>query len=202
VVVGFLEGKPFVWSRYGVEFPNSGWKWVVLNELSVNEKNRVFLTLWKHNGSSLDLVKIFPQAYPLALGETTVMSQSRLPDGSHLVVLRGEGSESGVRLQDYRFLRLIAPDKVVEVYRRTNRSEIPVDRIMEKLNADQPVEAVLDSTLSCEVGKQKASSGGPLVAFTLSRTQVLYTKAGPEETPDRRTRDEVDIWKLAKAVKP
>lgn len=202
VVLGFLEGKPFAWTRYSVEYPNSGWKWVVLNELSVSEKNRVFLTLWKHNGSSLDLIKVFPRTFPLALGETTVHSQTRLPDGSMLVILRGEGSESGVRLQDYRFLKLKTPDKLVEVYRRTNRSEIPVDRIMERLNADELVEAVMDSTLSCEVAKTKAPSGGPLIRFTVSRTKVLYTKAGPEETPDRATRDEVDIWKTAKVLQP
>lgn len=199
VVVGFLEGKPFLWPRYSVEFPNSGWKWVVLNELSVSDQNHVVLTLWKHTGSSLDLVKVFPRTFPLALGEMTVHSQSRLPDGSLLVILKGDGSESGVRLQDYRMLRLTAPDKVEEVYRKTNRSEIPVDKIMEKLNADEPVEAVLDSTLTCEVAKSKAPSGGPMIRFTVSRNRVLYTKAGPEETPAGRTSEDLDIWKIAKS---
>lgn len=202
VVVGFLEGKPFHWPRYSVEFPNSGWKWVVLNELSVSDQNRVFLTLWKHTGSSLDLVKIFPRILPLALGETTVHSQATLPDGSLLVVLKGDGSESGVRLQDYRFLRLTAPDRMEEVYRRTNRSEIPVEKIMERLNLDQAVEAVQDSTLGCEVGKRKAASGGPLVKFTLARNSVLYTKQGPMETPLDKSSEEIDIWKIVKSARP
>jgi hypothetical protein len=202
VVVGFLEGKPFLWPRYSVEYPNSGWKWVVLNELSVSEQNRVFLTLWKHTGSSLDLVRIFPRILPLSLGETTVHAHASLPDGSHLVVLKGDGSESGIRLQDYRFLRLVAPDRMEEIFRKTNRSEIPVEKIMERLNLDQAVEAVLDSTLTCELTKRKAASGGPLVRFTLARNSVLYTKAGPLETPRGQSSEEIDIWKMAKSVRP
>lgn len=199
VVLGFLEGKPFHWTRYAVEFPNSGWKWVVLNEVSVSDVNRVFLSLWKHDGSTLELAKILPRYYSLELGETFIHSSQPLPDGTRLVILKGEGSESGVRLQEYRFLRLTAPDRVEEVHRRVNRSEIPVEAIMEKLNADQPVEAVLDSTLSLEVGRTRAASGGPLIKFTMSRSRVLYTKNGPEETPDRKTSEEIDIWRQIKA---
>lgn len=201
VVVGFLEGKPFLWPRYSVEFPNSGWKWVVLNEISAGDQNRVFLTLWRHTGSSLELVKIFPRSLPLALGETTVHSQARLPDGSLLVVLKGDGSESGVRIQDYRFLRLTAPDRMEEVYRRTNRSEIPVDKILERLNLDQAVEAVMDSTLGCEVSRRKAGSGGPLVKLTVTRNSVLYTKEGPMETPQGSSSEEIDIWKTIKSAR-
>lgn len=199
VVVGFQEGKPFHWPRYSVEFPNSGWKWIVLNELSVSDQNRVFFSLWRHTGSSLELVKIFPRILSLALGETTVHSQARLPDGSLLVILKGDGSESGLRLQDYRFLRLSAPDRMEEVHRRTNRSEIPVEKIMERLNLDQAVEAVMDSTLSCEISKRKSASGGPLVKFTVSRNSVLYTKQGPMETPQGKSSEEIDIWKTIKA---
>lgn len=199
VVVGFLDGKPFLWSRYAVEFPNSGWKWVVLNEVSAGDQNRVFLTLWRHTGASLDLIKVFPRYFPLALGETTVHSSTLLPDESRLVILRGEGADAGVRIQDYRFLRLIAPDKVEEVQRRTNRSEIPVERIMEALNADQPVEPVRDSTLSCEVTKEKAPSGGPKVRFTMSRHRVVYTKNGPEESLEGKASEDIDIWKIVKS---
>jgi hypothetical protein len=175
---------------------------VVLNELSVSDQNRVFLTLWRHTGTSLELVKIFPRMLPLALGETTVHSQARLPDGSLLVVLKGEGSESGVRLQDYRFLRLVAPDRMEEVHRRTHRSEIPVEKIMEKLNSDQPVEAVMDSTLACEVVRRKAPSGGPLIRFTVMRSSILYTKQGPQETPQGRSSEELDLWKTIKSARP
>lgn len=201
VLVGFLEGKPFTWPRYSVEFPNSGWKWVVLNELSSNDQNRVFISLWKHTGSSLDLVKVFPRFLPLALGETTVHSKSMLPDGSLLVILKGEGSDAGIGLQDFRFLRLSGTDALEEVYRRTNRSEIPVQAILDRLNSDQSVEAVLDSNLVCEVSRKKAPSGGPLIRFSISRNQVLYTKSGPQETPVGKNSEEVDIWQVIKARK-
>jgi hypothetical protein len=202
IVLGFLEGKPFTWSRYSVEHPNSGFKWVILNELSQNERNRVFLTLWRHTGSSLDLMKIFPRSLPLALGETTVHAKARLPDGSLLLVLKGEGSDAGVRLQDYRFLRLDAPDRMSEVYRRTHRSEIPIQEILDRINADEPVEAVVDSTLACEVTRRKAPSGGPLVRFTVSRTRVLHSKDGPQETPEGKSSEEIDIYRIIKSAKP
>lgn len=202
VVLGFLEGKPFTWPRYSVEHPNSGFKWVVLNELSQNERNRVFLTLWRHTGTSLDLIKIFPRMLPLDLGETMVHAKSLLPDGSLLLVLKGEGSDAGVRLQDYRFLRLAAPDRMTEVYRRTQRSEIPIRDILEKINADEPVDPVMDSTLACEVIRRKAPSGGPLVRFTVSRTRVLHTKEGPQETPEGKSTEEIDIYRLIRSSKP
>jgi hypothetical protein len=202
IVLGFLEGKPFTWPRYSVEYPNSGFKWVVLNELSLNERNRVFLTLWRHTGTSLDLMKIFPRMLPLALGETTVHAKAPLPDGSLLLVLKGEGTDAGIRLQDYRFLRLAAPDRMSEAYRRTHRSEIPIQDILERINADEPVEAVVDSALACEVSRRKAPSGGPLVRFTVSRTRVLHTKEGPRETPEGKSFQEIDIYRIIKSAKP
>lgn len=199
LVVGFLEGKPFAWPRYSVDFPNPGRKWVVLNELSANDQNRVFLSLWRQNGPNLGLVRVFPRFLPLSLGETTVHAHASLPDGSKLVILKGDGADAGVRLQDYRVLRLSAPDRWDEVHRRLNRSEIPVNQIMEKLNADQAVEAVRDSTLDCEVAKKKAPSGGPLIRFTTTRNRVLYTKGGPVETPEGKSAEEVDIWNIVRA---
>jgi len=199
LVVGFLEGKPFLWPRYSVEFPNSGWKWVVLNELSSNDQNRVFFTLWRHTGASLDLVKVFPRYLPLALGETTVHFHSLLPDGSMLAVLKGEGTDAGIRLQEFRFLRLIAPDRWEEVHRRVNRSEIPIGRIMDRLNAEEPVEAVVDSTLACELTKRRAPSGGPWIRFTTTRSRVLHTRNGPEETPAGKSVEILDIWQIVKS---
>lgn len=201
VVVGFQEGKPFLWPRYSAEFPNSGWKWVVLNEVSISDQNRVFLSLWRHTGSSLDLVKVFPRSFPLELGEMTVHSSTPLPDGSRLLILKGEGADAGIRIQDFRLLRLTAPDRMQEILRRTNRSQIPVESIMERLNADQPVEAVLDSTLTCTVIRPEGASKSPIVRFTLSRQSLLYTKEGPEETPKGVSQEEIDIWKVVQPKK-
>jgi hypothetical protein len=202
VVVGFQDGKPFLWPRYSVEFPNSGWKWVVLNEVSSNDQNRVFLSLWRHTGSSLDLVKVFPRSFPLDLGEMTVHASSPLPDGSRLLILKGEGADAGIRIQDYRLLRLTAPDRMQEILRRTNRSEIPVESIMERLNADQPVDAVLDSTLTCALVRPGAASKNPKVRFTLSRQSVLYTKEGPRESPQGSSHEEIDVWRAVQAARP
>jgi hypothetical protein len=200
VVLGFLEGKPFSWPRYSVDFPTAKSKWVVLNELSSGDQNNVFLTLWKSVGDSLEFVKAHPYALPLDLGETTVLAKAPLPDNSLLVILKGEGSDAGVNLQDYRFIRLQAPDKVAEVDRRTNKSEIAVQKILEKINNDEPVEAVTDSSLACEIVKgRKAPSGGPLIRFVKTKTSILYTKAGPQETPLGKTEETLDIWKAIKA---
>ena len=199
VVLGFLEGKPFSWPRYAFDFPTARSKWVVLNELSSGDQNNVFLTQWKAAGDSLEFVKAHPQALPLDLGETYVLAKAALPDNSLLVILKGEGSDAGVNLQDYRFLRLQAPDKVTEVARRTNKSEVAVQKILDKINNDEPVEAVLDSSLACEIAKgKKAPSGGPLIRLVKTRTTILYTKSGPQETPMGREETALDIWKLIK----
>lgn len=199
VVEGFLEGKPFSWPRYSVDFPSAKYRWVVLNELSSGDQNDVFLTLWKSAGDSLEFVKANPRAYPLDLGETFVHAKAPLPDNSLLLILKGEGSDAGVTLQDFRFLRLQAPDKVAEVARRTNKSVIPVQKILERINNDEPVEAVIDSSLTCEIVKgKKAPSGGPLIRLVKTRTSVLYTKSGPQESPLGKEETTLDIWKLAK----
>jgi hypothetical protein len=199
VVLGFLEGKPFSWPRYSVDFPSAKSRWVVLNELSSGDQNNVFLTLWKSAGDSLEFVKAHPQALPLDLGETYVYAKAALPDNSLLLILKGEGSDAGVNLQDYRFLRLQAPDKITDVGRRTNKSEVPVQKILEKINGDQPVEAVMDSSLACEIAKgKKAPSGGPLIRFAKTRTSILYSKSGPQETPIGKDESTWDVWKEIK----
>lgn len=201
-VVGFLEGKPFSWARYSVDFPASRWKWVVLNEVSSGDRNHVFLTRWKTVGDSLEFLKIHPMAFPLDLGESFVFAKLPLPDKSLLLILKGEGSDAGVNLQDFRLFRLQAPDKIQEVARRTNRSEIPVQKILERINADLPVEEVLDSSLTCEVARgKKAPSGGPLLRFITTRNKVLYTKEGPRETPAGKDTSTLDIWKIAKSLR-
>jgi hypothetical protein len=202
VVLGFLEGKPFSWARYAVDFPAARWKWVVLNELSSGDANNVFISQWRNAGDSLEFVKLAPFALPIELGEAYVHGKAALPDGSLLLILKGEGADAGVGLQDYRFIQLKAPDKAREVARRTNKSEMPVQKIMEKINNDEPVEAVTDSSLSCEIVKgKKAPSGGPLIRFVKTRTRVLYTKTGPQETPAGREESTLDIWKAVKAGK-
>lgn len=199
VVLGFLEGKPFAWPRYSVDFPSAKNRWVILNELSSGDQNNVFLTLWKSVGDSLEFVKAHPRALPLDLGEAFVYAKAVLPDNSLLVVLKGEGSDAGVNLQDYRFFRLQAPDRIAEVGRRTNKSEVPVQKILEKINNDEPVEAVLDSSLACEIAKgKKAPSGGPLIRFVKTRTTIVYTKAGPQETPMGKDESTWDVWKEIK----
>ncbi|MDB5103479.1 MAG: hypothetical protein JWP91_1168 [Fibrobacteres bacterium] len=199
VVLGFLEGKPFSWARYSVDFPNARSKWVVLNELSSGDQNNVFLTQWRAAGDSLEFVKAIPQSFPLDLGETYVLAKSTLPDNSLLLIVKGEGSDAGVNLQDFRMFRLQAPDKVKEVARRTNKSEIPVQKILERINADQAVDEVVDSALTCEIVKaKKAPSGGPLLRFVKTRTRILYTKAGPQETPGSKDTSFIDIWKVIK----
>lgn len=200
IVVGFLEGKPFSWTRYSVDFPASRWKWIVLNELSSGDQNHVVLTQWRNAGAALEFVKVFPHLLPLALGETYVHSKVTLPDGSLLLLLKGEGGDAGVTLQDYRFLRLSPSGAINEVLRRTNRSEIPEQQILDRLNADEAVEAVLDSSLACDVvAGRKAPSGGPLIRCAKSRTKVLYTKSGPLETPMGKDEEMVDVWKKVKA---
>jgi hypothetical protein len=200
IVLGFLEGKPFSWNRYSVDYPASRWKWIVLNELSTTDQNHVVLTQWRNAGSDLEFVKAFPHIYPLALGETYVQGKAALPDGSLLLILKGEGSDAGVNLQDFRLLRLTSANGVEEVYRKTNRSEIPVQKILERLNNDEAVEAVMDSALTCDLSAgKKAPSGGPLIRFVKSRTKVLYTKSGPLETPMGKEEETVDIWKNIKA---
>jgi hypothetical protein len=202
VVLGFLEGKPFSWPRYAADFPSAKSRWVVLNELSSGDQNNVFLTLWKPVGDSLEFVKAHPQALPLDLGETFVHAKATLPDNSLLLVLKGEGSDAGMSLQDYRFLRLRAPDKVEAAGRRTNRSEVAVQKILDKINNDEPVEAVTDSSLACEIVKgKKAPSGGPLIRFVKTRTSILYTKSGPQETPLGKEETTWDIWKDLKGKK-
>jgi hypothetical protein len=199
VVLGFLEGKPFSWPRYSVDFPSAKSRWVVLNELSSGDQNNVFLTLWKTAGDSLEFVKAHPKAFPLDLGESFVHAKTLLPDNSLLVILKGEGSDAGVNLQDYRFFRLQAPDRITEVGRRTNKSELPVQKILEKINNNEPVEAVLDSSLTCEIAKgKKAPSGGPLIRFARIRTSILYSKAGPQETPMGKDESTWDVWKEIK----
>ncbi len=199
VVMGFLEGKPFSWARYAVDFPAPRSKWIVLNELSSGDQNNVFLTHWKAAGDSLEFVGIHPQSFPLDLGETYVLAKALLPDNSLLLILKGEGSDAGVNLQDFRLLRLQAPDKIQEVARRTNRSEIPVQKILERINADEAVDAVTDSSLACEiVAGKRAPSGGPLLRFIKTRTSILYGKSGPQETPLGKDVSTLDIWKLVK----
>jgi hypothetical protein len=196
IVVGFLEGKPFSWPRYAVDFPAARWKWILLNEVSTTDQNHVVLTQWRNAGADLEFVKAFPRVFPLALGETFVQSKAALPDGSLLVILKGEGSDAGINLQDYRMVRLTSASGMEEVYRKTNRSEIPVQKILERINNDEAVDPVTDSLLTCEVVKgKKAPSGGPLIRFVKSRTQVLYTKSGPVETPLGKEEELVDIWK-------
>ncbi len=196
VVLGFLEGKPFSWQRYSVDFPGPRAKWVVLNELTVGEGNRAFLTLWKSSGDSLECMRVFPHYFPLALGEMSVHTQTPLPDGSMLLLLKGEGSDAGVNIQDWNILRLQTPDKAAQVDHRVNRSEIPVQEILNKINADETVEPVQDSSLMCEVARgKKAPSGGPLLRYIISRTHLLYTKAGPQESPGRKDTLLYDPWK-------
>lgn len=202
VVLGFLEGKPFSWGRYAVDFPAARWKWVVLNELSSGDANHVFISQWRNAGDSLEFVKLAPFALPIDLGEAYVHGKAALPDGSLLLIIKGEGADAGVGLQDYRFIQLKAPDKAREVARRTNKSEMPVQKIMEKINNDEPVEAVLDSALTCQIVKgKKAPSGGPLIRFVNTKTSVLYTKTGPQETSAGKEETSLDIWKLIKSGK-
>jgi hypothetical protein len=202
VVVGFLEGKPFSFQRYSADFPTPKSKWVVLNELSSGDQNNVFLTQWKAVGDSLEWVKTVPQAFPLDLGETYVFAKTTLPDNSLLLILKGEGSDAGVNLQDFRLFQLKAPDKIKEVARRTNRCDIPVQKILEKINADEVVEPVTDSSLTCEIAKgKKAPSGGPLIRFIKSKTEILYTKSGPQETPVGKDTTVLDVWKTMKTGK-
>lgn len=202
VVLGFLEGKPFSWARYSVDFPNAKTKWVVLNELSSGDQNNVFLTQWRAAGDSLEFLKIHPRSLGLDLGETYVHAKTFLPDNSLLLILKGEGSDAGVNLQDYRIFSLQAPDKLTEVLRRTNKSEIPVQKILERINADEAVEPVTDSALICEIAKsKKAPSGGPWIRFITSRTRLLYTKAGPQETPVGKDTTVIDVWKTIKSGK-
>lgn len=200
VVVGFLEGKPFAWPRYSIDFPSTKMKWIVLNELSSGDQNNVFLTQWKVIKDSLEFVRAHPQAFPLEIGETFVFAKATLPDNSVLLILKGEGSDAGLNVQDFRLFRLQSPDKIKEVARYTNRSMIPVQKILERINADQPVEEVVDSALVCEIAKGKrAPSGGPLLRFIKTRTRVLYTKMGPQETPTGKDTTLVDIWKTVKS---
>lgn len=202
VVLGFLEGKPFSWGRYSVDFPNAKSKWVVLNELSSGDQNNVFLTQWRPVKDSLEFLKAFPRSFPLDLGETFVHAKAILPDNSLLLILKGEGSDAGVNLQDFRLIRLQGPDKVNEVARRTNKSEIPVQKILNRINADEAVDPVVDSALACEIVKgKKAPSGGPLILFIKTRTSVLYTKSGPQESPLGKDTASLDIWKAVKSGK-
>ena len=195
IVLGFLEGKPFSWARYSVDFPNPRTKWIVLNELSQNDQNRVALTVWRSSSEGLDFQKAFSQLLPLSLGETTVHAKTALPDGSLLLILKGEGSDAGINVQDYRFLRLSGSDRMQEVTRRTNRSEIPVQKILDRLNAQESVEPVMDSTLDCEVVKgRKAPSGGPLIVMVKKRNRIQYTRSGPLESGLGKEEENLDIW--------
>jgi hypothetical protein len=55
------------------------------------------------------------------------------------------------------------------VGRRTNKSEVPVQKILEKINNDEPVEAVLDSSLACEIvkGKKRAENEAELYEYRI-----------------------------------
>jgi hypothetical protein len=207
LVLGFPEGKAFAWSKYSLDFPSTRGKWVVLNQLSPGDQNHVFLSLWKADRDSLEFVKLLPRVLTLALGEMYVHAKAPLPDGSLLLVLKGEGGDAGVNLQDYRVLRLLSEGRVEELDRRANRSEIPVQDILERLNNDQPVEPVMDSVLACEIvpagraagvsgrPSRNGSPGAPRLRFIKTRSRVLYSKAGPQETPLGRDTVFLDVWK-------
>ena len=197
-VMGFLEGKPFAWNRYSLDFPNAKSKWIVLNELTVGEGNRAFLTLWKGVGDSLEFIKVEPRYFSLTMGEAFLQGKTTLPDGSILLLVKGEGADAGINIQDFRIVRLqVANNTMTQVDQHINRSEIPLQKILNQLNADEVVEPVLDSTLGCDLPSgRKAPSGGPWVRCIKSRNRVLYTKAGPEETPLGKDTIQVDIWKI------
>jgi hypothetical protein len=200
VVIGFLEGKPFTWARYSVDFPSAKMKWIVLNELTIGEGNRAFLTQWKVVKDSLEFVKIEPQYFSLSLGELFIQARTTLPDGSLLMILKGEGSDAGINVQDYRMVRIQGNHSLMQIDERSNRSDIPVQKILEKINANERVDAVQDSVLSCEIlARKKAPSGGPWLRFIKSHSQVLYTKDGPQETPGSKDTVMIDIWKLARS---
>jgi hypothetical protein len=62
------------------------------------------------------------------------------------------------------------------------------------------VDPVTDSSLACEIVKgRKAPSGGPLIRLTKTRTSILYTKSGPQETPLGKEETTLDIWKEIRA---
>lgn len=199
LVFGFPEGKSFSFAKYALDFPTGGPKWVVLNELSSGDQSHALLTLWKPVRDSLEFLKVLPRSFALGLGEMYVHAKAPLPGGSMLLVLKGEGGDAGVGLQDYRVLRLSPPDRMEELARRTNRSDTPVQAILERLNADQAVDPVVDSTLACEIlpgrmGPDKRRSQ-PRLRFVKSRMRILYTKSGPVETPLSKDTTYVDIPK-------
>ncbi len=197
VVIGFLEGKPFSWNRYAIDFPNQRTKWIVLNELTLGEGNRAFLTAWKTIGDSLEFLKAIPRYFSLDLGELFVQAKTTMSDGSLLLILKGEGSDAGVNVQDFRVVRLKSTGlTATQVAKRYNRSEIPLQKILDKLNSDEQVEPVLDSSLICDwKPSRKAPSGAPWLRCRLSRHRVLYTKDGPQETPVSTDSVLVDVLK-------
>jgi hypothetical protein len=74
-----------------------------------------------------------------------------------------------------------------------------VQQILDKINNDEPVEAVMDSSLACEIVKGRtAPSGGPLIRLVKTKTSILYTKSGPQETPMGKEESTLDIWKVVK----
>ena len=197
VVIGFLEGKAFAWNRYAIDFPNQKTKWIVLNELTLGEGNRAFLTAWKSLGDSLEFQKAIPRYFSLDLGELFLHGKATMSDGSLLLILKGEGSDAGINVQDFRIVRLKSAGlTATQVAKRVNRSEIPLQKILDRLNSDQAVEPVLDSTLACEWKPgRKAPSGSPWLRFRLSRQRILYTKEGPQETPVSTDSVLVDVLK-------
>ncbi len=177
IVAGFPEER-FDWSRFTQPLPGGRNRMAVLNELTSSGKNYAFLSAWKPFRDSLEFIRLLPGSFSIPLGEISFRGAPRSQGGATLLLLQGIGSDAGINLQAFFAVRLQG-DRLQKVREVSNKTEIPVADILARLNDDKPAEEVLDSALQCDLAK----TGTPALHCVKTRTKILYTQQGPQETP-------------------
>jgi hypothetical protein len=188
VAMGFLEATHFDLAKYTFDSPVTRQKFIVLNELSVDEVNHGLITEWKAARNEYTLVRVYPQVLELSLGEWTVASKPMALGKGFVVLLKGTGSDAGINVQDYRVVQW-QPQTGFKVLNRTvNKSVTPVSEILARLNDEQPAEEVTDSSMVCNLTR-----GGKVLRCTKSYTRMRYSRQGVEENPIGKNEFQVDL---------
>ncbi len=196
IALGFPDGKAFDWNKYSLVSPLNRNRIVVLNELTSSESNHALLSEWKESKGELELVRIWPQVFDIALGEAFFEGKPILQGKGFVAVLRGLGSDAGINQQEFHVLRFEPKSDVITLVSEVNRSEIPVSQIMARLNEHGAgavaAEEVTDSTLYCALAK-----GGKVLRCTKTLTRLRYTTTGVEENPIGKQDYNVDFKKTS-----
>ena len=179
VVIGFPEDR-FDWNKYTQKLPGTETKLVILNQISTSGENFSFLTQWMPRRDSMEFLRIYPGLFSMPVGEISFRGAPKSSAGGTLLLLQGIGSDAGINAQSFFALRLRGQDKLEKSRVIANKSEIPVADILARINEGQPAEVVVDSSLRCDLGKNVR---GDVLKCSKTRTRILYTREGPQETP-------------------